>query len=111
MKNDTIHKYCCAFPQLQGAFTRLDPTGKFMEAMKGSIPAGRLGEVEEHANLATYLLSDYANWINGAVVSFDGGQLPYASGLFNQLSKVPIHTLHTKIVGIEGTWGVFCCCR
>ncbi len=49
---------------------------------------GRMGEVEEHANLATYLLSDYASWINGSTVMFDGGQLPYMAGMFNLLSKV-----------------------
>ena len=31
------------------------------------IPTGRLGEVEELANLATYILSDYANWMTGEV--------------------------------------------
>lgn len=31
------------------------------------IPCGRLGTVEEIANLAAYLCSDYASWINGAV--------------------------------------------
>lgn len=31
------------------------------------IPCGRLGTVEELANLAAFLCSDYASWINGAV--------------------------------------------
>lgn len=31
------------------------------------IPCGRLGTMEELANLATFLCSDYASWINGAV--------------------------------------------
>ncbi len=34
------------------------------------IPTGRLGEVEEIANLATYLCSDYASWINAEVGAF-----------------------------------------
>lgn len=58
--------------------------------MLKSIPVGRLGEVEEIANLATYLLSDYASWVNGAVIMFDGGQVVNMAGLFNQLSRVKI---------------------
>ena len=58
--------------------------------MLSQIPVGRLGEVEEHSNLACYLLSDYASWVNGAVVTFDGGNLPYMSGMFNTLSKVGV---------------------
>lgn len=33
------------------------------------IPAGRLGTPEELANLASYMLSDYASWMNGSVNS------------------------------------------
>lgn len=53
------------FPQ--GAFSRLDPEGVFEREMLKRIPCGRLGTIEEIANLATYLCSDYASWINGAV--------------------------------------------
>ena len=31
------------------------------------MPTGRLGEVEELANLAMYVLSDYASWMTGEV--------------------------------------------
>lgn len=51
----------------QGAFSRLDPTGVFESAMLGRIPAGRLGQPGELANLAAYLSSRYASWISGAV--------------------------------------------
>jgi len=34
------------------------------------IPIGRLGEVEELANVATYVLSDYANWMTGEVAIY-----------------------------------------
>ena len=73
---------------LQSAFSRLDPTGKFRKSLLDQVPAGRLGEVEEHANLACFLLSDYASWITGSTVTFDGGQLPYTAGMMNPLSKV-----------------------
>lgn len=49
---------------------------------------GRLGEVEEHANLAAYLLSDYSSWINSAIINFDGGQLVSNAGMFNGLKQV-----------------------
>ena len=35
------------------------------------IPIGRLGEVEELANLAMYILSDYANWMTGEVINYE----------------------------------------
>ena len=36
-------------------------------------PIGRLGKPEEIANLALYLASDEAGFVNGSVVSIDGG--------------------------------------
>ena len=47
-----------------------------------------MGEIEEIANLATYLVSDYASWISGATVKFDGGAQSYRSGEFNMLTRV-----------------------
>ncbi|XP_077208070.1 2,4-dienoyl-CoA reductase [(3E)-enoyl-CoA-producing], mitochondrial [Paroedura picta] len=72
----------------KGAFSRLDPTGMFEKGMIRRIPCGRLGTVEEIANLATYLCSDYASWINGAVLRFDGGEYVSMAGEFNALHKV-----------------------
>ena len=56
--------------------------------MINQMPLKRLGEVEELANLAAYLVSDYASWITGEIVAFDGGQLPNMAGMFNGLSQV-----------------------
>ena len=39
----------------EGAFSRLDPSGHFMNEAISNLPVGRLGEVEEIANLATYM--------------------------------------------------------
>ncbi|XP_004767037.1 2,4-dienoyl-CoA reductase [(3E)-enoyl-CoA-producing], mitochondrial isoform X1 [Mustela putorius furo] len=72
----------------KGAFSRLDPMGTFEKDMIARIPCGRLGTVEELANLAAYLCSDYASWINGAVIRFDGGEEVFISGEFNSLRKV-----------------------
>lgn len=56
--------------------------------MLKAVPAGRMGEVEENANLAAYLLSDYSSWVSGAVIVLDGGNLPYMAGMFSQLTQV-----------------------
>jgi NAD(P)-dependent dehydrogenase (short-subunit alcohol dehydrogenase family) len=36
-------------------------------------PVGRLGKPQEIAEVAAYLASDYASFINGAVIPLDGG--------------------------------------
>lgn len=72
----------------EGAFSRLDPSGEFLKEAVKSIPAGRLGEKEELANLIAYLVSDYASWLNGEVINFDGGEFRSRAGQFNKLSEV-----------------------
>lgn len=72
----------------QGAFNRLDPTGAFSSKAEHRIPVGRLGEVGELCNLAAYLVSGYSSWLTGAVINFDGGELPFMAGEFNFLSEV-----------------------
>ncbi|EPY78270.1 hypothetical protein CB1_001108002 [Camelus ferus] len=66
----------------------MDPAGAFEKEMIERIPCGRLGTVGELANLAVFLCSDYASWINGAVIRFDGGEKALISGEFNSLRKV-----------------------
>ncbi len=51
----------------EGAWSRLDPTGQMMQAAIDINPCGRMGEVDELANLATFLCSDFASWINSEV--------------------------------------------
>ncbi|KAM4705460.1 2,4-dienoyl-CoA reductase [(3E)-enoyl-CoA-producing], mitochondrial [Rhinophrynus dorsalis] len=72
----------------KGAFSRLDPTGAFESEMVKRIPCGRLGTAGEIANLATYLCSDYANWVSGAIIRMDGGEYVFMAGEFNSLNKV-----------------------
>lgn len=73
----------------EGAFSRLDPTGEFMNHAIKNMPVGRLGEIEEIANLASYVVSDYASWLNGDTITFDGGEFNALAGEFNALRKVP----------------------
>ena len=45
------------------------------EALAARLPAKRLGEPEDIANLATFLVSDAASWITGETYVIDGGAL------------------------------------
>jgi NAD(P)-dependent dehydrogenase (short-subunit alcohol dehydrogenase family) len=57
----------------EGAASRLFVTQAGVERMLKGIPAGRVGDPKELANLAAFLVSDYADYINGKVVTMDGG--------------------------------------
>merc|ERR1719312_1559 len=72
----------------EGAFTRLDPSGQMINEAVKAIPTGRLGEIEEIANLATFLCSDYASWVNAETVTLDGGEFRSLAGEFNKLRMV-----------------------
>ena len=49
------------------------------------VPLGRVGKMEEIANLAAFLVSDHASFINGEVVTIDGGEWLKGAGQFNGL--------------------------
>lgn len=49
----------------------------------------RYGEHEELGNLASYLISDYSSFINGEVVTIDGGEWLHGAGEFNYMENVP----------------------
>lgn len=53
-----------------------------------NIPAKRAGNEQEIANLAAYLVSDYAAYITGEVVTLDGGAV-LKDGTMNALDLVP----------------------
>lgn len=74
----------------KGAWTRLFPEGleKLIDPM-GQIPLRRFGEHQELANLAAYLVSDYAAYINGEVITIDGGEWLQDAGQFSNLSRIP----------------------
>ena len=46
---------------------------KIVTMMKEKIPSNRMGTVEEVANVYLFLASDEASYVNGAVISVDGG--------------------------------------
>lgn len=73
----------------EGAFSRLLPDDGLVDAVVKKIPAGRLGEPEELAELAAFLLSPAAAWIYGEVVTLDGGESVRRGGSFNDLVDLP----------------------
>jgi NAD(P)-dependent dehydrogenase (short-subunit alcohol dehydrogenase family) len=52
---------------------RLWPDEEIRRALLAKIPLGRFGEPDEIANACAYLVSDYASYITGAVLTIDGG--------------------------------------
>ena len=73
----------------KGAWDRLLP-GSLKEELDISkqVPLKRVGEHQELANLAAYLVSDFADYMNGEVVTLDGGEWLRA-GEFSNLEMVP----------------------
>jgi len=67
----------------EGAFSRLMPSKEFEEHAKNSHPMKRFGRHEELANLAAYLLSEQADYVNGECVTIDGGLWLRGAGEFN----------------------------
>ena len=53
--------------------TRLWPTEEIREQLLRRIPLGRFGREEEIANACAYLVSDYAGFVTGHVLTVDGG--------------------------------------
>ncbi|MBC5991563.1 SDR family oxidoreductase [Pontibacter cellulosilyticus] len=74
----------------EGAWTRLFPKqlADKLDPVK-RIPVGRFGEHQELANLAAYLVSDFASFVNGEVVTIDGGEWLYGAGEFNAFDQIP----------------------
>jgi NAD(P)-dependent dehydrogenase (short-subunit alcohol dehydrogenase family) len=72
----------------EGAWTRLMPTPQIAKMFEDRIPLRRVGEHIELANLASYLISDYAGFITGDIISIDGGETAWNGGEFNVLDAV-----------------------
>jgi NAD(P)-dependent dehydrogenase (short-subunit alcohol dehydrogenase family) len=71
----------------EGAFSRLMPRPELEEFAKQRNPMGRFGTVEEFANLAAFLVSDGCTYINGDVVTMDGGEWLQGAGEFSTLGR------------------------
>jgi NAD(P)-dependent dehydrogenase (short-subunit alcohol dehydrogenase family) len=71
----------------EGAFSRLLPRPELEVIAKKRIPLGRFGTTEEFANLAAFLISDGSGYINGEVVTMDGGEWLQGAGEFTSLGR------------------------
>ncbi len=74
----------------KGAWERLLP-GEMADKFdfKNRVPLKRVGEHQELANLAAFLVSDFSGYINGDVITIDGGEWLQGAGQFNALEMVP----------------------
>ncbi|WP_229312138.1 SDR family oxidoreductase [Larkinella punicea] len=72
----------------KGAWDRLfpEPLVKMMDPIS-RIPLKRVGEHQELANVAAYLLSDYSAYVTGECITIDGGEV-LSAGEFNHLESV-----------------------
>jgi NAD(P)-dependent dehydrogenase (short-subunit alcohol dehydrogenase family) len=73
----------------EGAWSRLMPSKQFEDHAQQSHPMKRFGRHEELTNLAAFLLSDMAEYINGECVVIDGGLWLRGAGEFNDLLTLP----------------------
>ncbi|MES2266741.1 MAG: SDR family oxidoreductase [Bacteroidota bacterium] len=73
----------------KGAWERLLP-GDMAEkfSFENRVPLKRVGHHQELANLAAFLISDFSGYINGDVISIDGGEWLQGAGQFNGLEMV-----------------------
>ncbi len=69
--------------ETEGAGSRLWGSPEARQAMLRSVPRGRIGQPEEIAQAAAYLVSDYADFITGEVLVMDGGQW-LGKGMFGE---------------------------
>jgi NAD(P)-dependent dehydrogenase (short-subunit alcohol dehydrogenase family) len=74
----------------KGAWDRLLP-GDLAEKfdMSKKVPLKRVGDHQELANLAAYLVSDFSAYVNGEVIVIDGGEWLKGAGQFNLLEAIP----------------------
>lgn len=79
----------------EGAWKSLMPTPEVEEQARSRIPMGRFGEHRELANLAAFLISGAAPFINGECVTIDGGEWLAAGGEFNHLARIPREQVKT----------------
>jgi len=74
-----------------GGIVKLDPFNVFKNYNNYTNPRGRMCDPDEISNLAMFLTSEYADYINGEIVRIDGGELNKNSGEFNFVTNIPFY--------------------
>ena len=91
----------------KGAWDRLLP-GELMErfSLAKRVPLQRMGEHHELADLAAYLVSPFSGYVNGEVVTIDGGEWLKGAGQFSQLEAVEPamwDAIESMVRGVKGS--------
>jgi NAD(P)-dependent dehydrogenase (short-subunit alcohol dehydrogenase family) len=71
-----------------GAAARLFPDPMIMEGIRKTIPLRRFATLEEVAQAASYLLSDYSSYVTGENFVIDGGQWLSGADYFTRLKQM-----------------------
>ena len=73
----------------KGAWDRLLPGDMAKQFdFKNRVPLKRVGDHQELANLAAFMMSDFSGYINGEVITIDGGEWLQGAGQFNGLEAI-----------------------
>ena len=73
----------------KGAWDRLLPGDMAQKFdFKNRVPLKRVGDHQELANLAAFMVSDFSSYINGEVITIDGGEWLQGAGQFNGLEAI-----------------------
>ena len=72
----------------QGAWERLVPRADLAREFETRNVLGRVGNHQELADLATFLICDRSGYITGEVVTIDGGEWLKGAGQFNFLDRL-----------------------
>jgi NAD(P)-dependent dehydrogenase (short-subunit alcohol dehydrogenase family) len=73
----------------EGAFSRLVASQELQERARNQHPMKRFGRPDELANLASFLISEQAGYVNGECVVIDGGEWLRGAGEFNHFLDLP----------------------
>ena len=72
----------------KGAWERLNPGNSEDDDMMSTVPLGRVGQMSELQNLATFLMADGCDYLTGQTIAIDGAQYLTGGGTFSQLDKL-----------------------
>ncbi len=84
----------------EGAFSRLMPAGMLEEAKK-AVPLNRFGRPSELGDLAAYLFSPGATFINGECVTIDGGEWLKSGQEFSHFTDLPREQLKAMLAAMK----------
>ena len=73
-RNVQVNCLCPGFVDTEQSNEVLWPTKEGQRHILNRVPAGRFGTIEETVEAGLYLCSDAANYVNGEVMTIDGGE-------------------------------------